>query len=344
VVLAVTGLYLMFLYTPAVTMAHQDLQRLQTSVGFGQLLRNVHRWGAHLMVLVVGLHLARVFVDGAYRGHRGRNWVWGVGLFVVTLGFSFTGYLLPWDQLSYWAVTVGAALLGYVPLIGGSLREAVLGGPVIGQATLLRFYVLHVGVFTAAFLALLAVHLWRVRKDGFAVADEGPPEPGHPVAPVTPRLRLLGAVTPAAPVVARDPSGEAFTWPHLLVRHVVVSLATLWVLLMMSVAFDAPLRELANPMHTPEPAKAPWYFVGVQELLAHFPPVVGGVLLPAFALAVVTAWPWLEGRLPAGARPWAHRAFLGALVLAVVLTVVGAFFRGPGWRWVWPWVELYFEP
>ena len=168
-ILLVTGVYLMFVYTPSVGSAYGDMQRLKTQVGFGQLIRNVHRWAAHLMVLVVLLHLARVFYAGAYKRPRQFNWVLGVMLLLITLAFSFTGYLLPWDQLAYWAVTVGTNLVHYVPLLGGQLQDLLIGGNQIGQSTLLRFYALHVAVLPATLVLFLAIHLWRVRKDGFAV-------------------------------------------------------------------------------------------------------------------------------------------------------------------------------
>src|SRR6266498_1107943 len=129
-----TGIYLMFFYTPSVASAYGDMQQLRTGIGFGQLVRNVHRWSAHLMVLVVVLHLARVFFAGAYKRPRQFNWVLGVGLLLATLGLSFSGYLLPWDQLSYWAVTVGTNLVNYVPAVGRILRDLLLGGAPIGRA------------------------------------------------------------------------------------------------------------------------------------------------------------------------------------------------------------------
>jgi quinol-cytochrome oxidoreductase complex cytochrome b subunit len=359
VILLVTGVYLMFLYTPAVTMAYGDLQRVRTAVGFGQLLRNVHRWSAHLMVLVVVLHLMRVVWDGAFMGHRKVNWLYGVGLLVITLAWSFTGYLLPWDQLSYWAVTVGAALLGYVPLVGPQLRSFALGGPTIGQATLLRFYVLHVAVLTAAFGVLMALHLWRVRKDGLALADPDSDGSDRDVAGDADHAadhtatrggetRVLANVTAPAHVVvrARSPQDEVFTWPHLLVRHIVVTLATTLVVVAMGVAWEAPLRDLANPNLTPEPAKAPWYFVGVQELLAHLPPTIAGVLIPSAALATLALWPWIDrsSSRSASARRTALGVFFAAWAAALVLTIIGAFFRGPGWGWVLPWRAWYFEP
>ncbi|MCU0617784.1 MAG: cytochrome b N-terminal domain-containing protein, partial [Gemmatimonadaceae bacterium] len=149
-ILFITGVYLMFFYTPAVSMAYGDMQQLRSQVGFGQLIRNVHRWGAHLMVLAVVFHLVRVFVHGAYKAPRQFNWVIGVGLLLVTLAYSFTGYLLPWDQLAYWAVTVGSDLVQYAPGVGGWLRNFLLGGSTIGQSALLRFYVIHVAVLTMA--------------------------------------------------------------------------------------------------------------------------------------------------------------------------------------------------
>ncbi|HEX9375491.1 MAG TPA: cytochrome b N-terminal domain-containing protein [Actinomycetota bacterium] len=170
-VLFVSGMYLMFFYVPSVTEAYLNMHALSTSVAFGQLVRNVHRWAAHLMVLVVFLHLIRVFYAGAYRRPRQFNWVIGVGLLLCTLALSFTGYLLPWDQLAFWAVTVGTNVAGYTPLLGDQVRHLFLGGQDVTGATLLRFYVLHVYMVPALLMLLLGVHIWRVRKDGFASDD-----------------------------------------------------------------------------------------------------------------------------------------------------------------------------
>jgi quinol-cytochrome oxidoreductase complex cytochrome b subunit len=170
--LAVTGLLLMFYYTPAVEHAYTDIVRLQTQVPFGQLLRNLHRWGAHLMVILVVLHMARVFYTGAYKPPREFNWVLGVILLLLTLGASFTGYLLPWDQLAYWAITVGTSVASYAPVFGGQARQFLLGGPEISQEALIRFYTLHV-MFIPALIALVtSLHLWRVRKDGGLAANQ----------------------------------------------------------------------------------------------------------------------------------------------------------------------------
>jgi quinol-cytochrome oxidoreductase complex cytochrome b subunit len=170
-ILFVSGTYLMFFYHPVVPQAYFDMHALSTSVAFGQFVRNIHRWSAHLMVAVVVLHLLRVFYSGAYKRPRQFNWIIGVILLMITLGLSFTGYLLPWDQLAFWAITVGTNIAGYVPLAGDSVRRVLLGGPDVSGQALLRFYVLHIYLLPALMVLLVCIHIWRVRKDGFAVAD-----------------------------------------------------------------------------------------------------------------------------------------------------------------------------
>jgi quinol-cytochrome oxidoreductase complex cytochrome b subunit len=182
--LFVSGTYLMFFYHPTVPQAYFDMHTLHTSIAFGQFIRNIHRWSAHLMVLVVFFHMIRVFYSGAYRAPRQFNWVLGVGLLVLTLLLSFTGYLLPWDQLAFWAITVGTNIAGYVPLLGDGARQILLGGREVGGDALLRFYVLHIYVLPSLVVLLLSVHIWRVRKDGFAVAGRrAVPPPDHSDAP-----------------------------------------------------------------------------------------------------------------------------------------------------------------
>lgn len=165
-VLTVTGVLLMFYYVPSVTRAYQDIQDLETVVTFGMLMRNIHRWGAHMMVITVFLHMCRVFYTGSYKPPREFNWVVGVILLVLTLLLSFTGYLLPWDQLAFWAVTVGTTIGGAAPIVGQQLNLLLLGDYEIGQNTLIRWYTLHVIAFPLLLSLFLAVHFWRVRQDG----------------------------------------------------------------------------------------------------------------------------------------------------------------------------------
>ncbi len=163
--LVASGVYLMFFYVPSPANAYTNIQTIQNEVPFGQYVRNVHRWSAHLMVLAVAAHMARVFYRGAYKAPREFNWVIGVMLLVLTLLMSFTGYLLPWDQLAFWAVTVGTEMASYVPIIGEPVKEMLLGGPTVDSSTLLRFYVLHVAVLPSVMVMVLMIHLWRWRKD-----------------------------------------------------------------------------------------------------------------------------------------------------------------------------------
>ncbi len=172
IILALTGIMLMFYYVPSTELAYFDIITLQTKVPFGQLLRNMHRWGAHMMVLTAVLHMVRVFYTGAYKPPREFNWVVGVILLILTLGGSFTGYLLPWDQLAFWAITVGTSVAAYEPLMGKTIKKLLLGGPEVGQAALTRFYGLHIMVIPAILFLLIALHIWRVRKDGGLAANE----------------------------------------------------------------------------------------------------------------------------------------------------------------------------
>ena len=179
-VTVVTGVILMLYYRPTTGEAYADMKNLAYDVPFGPLMRNMHRWAAHLMVITVWLHMLRVFLTGSYKAPRQFNWVIGVWLLVLTMFLSFTGYLLPWDQLSLWAVTVGTNMAAYTPFIGheGPLNEVLgltaetdmrallLGSSEVGGPALLRFYVLHCIFIPLILCALLAVHFWRVRKDG----------------------------------------------------------------------------------------------------------------------------------------------------------------------------------
>ena len=184
IVLTVTGVLLMFYYRPTVEAAYNDMKDLEFAVTLGMFLRNLHRWAAHLMVFFVIGHMARVFLTASYKPPREFNWIVGVMLLTFTLLLSFSGYLLPWDQLGIWAITVGTNMAAATPLLGAEgpftrvmgvvtadndARFVTLGGHFVGQATLLRFYVLHCIAFPLVASALMIIHFWRVQKDGFAV-------------------------------------------------------------------------------------------------------------------------------------------------------------------------------
>jgi hypothetical protein len=238
--LTVSGLPLLFLYIPSVERAYASVKDIEYVVTFGSWIRAVHRIAAHLMVVAVALHLARVFLTGAYKNgvgggqRRQWNWVFGVAMLLLTLFLSFTGYLLPWDQLAYWAVTVGTNIASSIPAIGPTIRELLIGGRTIEQPTLIRFYVLHV-LFLPAILGVLFVyHMWRVRKDGgLASADRAAREARRVETPPskTKTYTLLGVARGTAPRIraATVESGEETvnSVPDLARRAAIVVLGTI---------------------------------------------------------------------------------------------------------------------
>jgi quinol-cytochrome oxidoreductase complex cytochrome b subunit len=341
-----TGVLLMFYYVPSTDRAYNAMKDLQFVVSAGLIMRNMHRWAAHLMVLFVMLHLCRVFYTGAYKRPREFNWVIGVGLFLLTLGLSFTGYLLPWDQLAFWAITVGTNIAGYAPILGPKLKYLLLGGNVVGQEALTRFYALHVIVLPTLALVMIAVHLWRVRKDG---GLSRPDESGDAVEqiplgqlPTNKSYGLMELARGSTPQVGKNPEDEVFSWPHLVFREILLFLLVAAVVLFLAVFWNAPLEEFANPIHPPNPAKAPWYFLGLQEFVS-YSAFWGGVVIPGLLVTALLLLPYLDrqragvGRWFARERILANSIFTICLLAAIVFTIIGTFFRGPNWGWVEPW-------
>jgi quinol-cytochrome oxidoreductase complex cytochrome b subunit len=351
-ILIATGVLLMFYYVPATDYAYQNMKDLEFVVTAGQVLRNMHRWAAHLMVLFVFLHMCRAFYTAAYKPPREFNWVVGVTLFLLTLGLSFTGYLLPWDQLAYWAITVGTSIAGYAPVIGKKLKYMFLGGHVVGESALIRFYVLHVILLPIAAIMLIAVHMWRVRKDGGLARPDEPQVTQEDLAPaqlpVTKTYGLMELARGTTPAVGIKPEDEVFAWPDLIFREVLLLLATVAVVLILAIFWNAPLEEIANPVHPPNPAKAPWYFLGLQELVA-YSAFWGGVVVPALLVTALILLPYFD-RKRRGVGVWFSRErkvaitiFTICLSAAVILTVVGTAFRGPNWSFQWPWRPIHAE-
>ena len=351
-ILIATGVLLMFYYVPATDYAYQNMKDLEFVVTAGLVLRNMHRWAAHLMVLFVVLHMCRVFYTGAYKTPREFNWVVGVMLFLLTLALSFTGYLLPWDQLAYWAITVGTSIAGYAPVVGQKLKFMFLGGHVVGESALIRFYVLHVVVLPLAAVMLIAVHLWRVRKDGGLARPDEPQATQEEFAPaqlpLTKTYGLMELARGTTPAVGINPEEEVFTWPNLVFREILLFMATVAVLLVLAIFWNAPLEEIANPVHPPNPAKAPWYFLGLQELVA-YSAFWGGVVVPALLVTALMALPYIDRKRKgvgvwfSGERKVALTVFTMCLSAAVVLTVIGTAFRGPNWSFQLPWKPIHVE-
>jgi quinol-cytochrome oxidoreductase complex cytochrome b subunit len=371
-ILAVTGVLLMFYYVPSTTQAYDRMLDLRGTVAFGIFLRNMHRWAAHGMVAVVFLHLCRVFLTGAYKKPREFNWILGVGLFLLTMFMSFTGYLLPWDQLAFWAITVGTSIASYAPVFGKDIKFLLLGDTSVGQEALLRFYVLHVAVLPLLMSLLIAVHFWRVRKDGglsrppeedaafpapelvaagTASATAGTTEP--PFISASPKLALKesvqkklygiqGIVRGPFTKIGNVPDRSVFSWPDLLTAELLVFLVTVAGVLIVSLYFNAPLEQPVNVMHPPNPAKAPWYFLGLQEMVS-YSAFWGGVGIPTLEVLALLLVPYLD-RKPGGVGTWfarerllANSLFMTFVVINIVLMVVGTFFRGPNWEFVSPW-------
>lgn len=189
-ILVITGILLMLYYHPSVPQAYADTKDLQFVVSSGMFLRNLHRWSAHAMVFLVFAHMFKVFYRGAYRKPREFNWVIGVILLLITLLLSYTGYLLPWDQLAYWAITVGSNIASAVPLLGNRVHFLMLGGNLVNANALLRFYVLHCMILPLTAIFFIAIHFWRIRKDGGLYAQQSEPRAGT--------AQVLPAAAPAA--------------------------------------------------------------------------------------------------------------------------------------------------
>ncbi len=261
----ITGIMLRLYYEPFPQKAYDSILLLQNSVLFGQLIRNIHHWSGVFLLIIAFLHLLRVFFTGGYHSSRKINWIIGLILLVLIIGSNFSGYLLPWDQLAYWAVTVGTSLLEYIPFIGNSFREFLIGGDEINAQTLIIFYNFHTAVFPILLLLLMAYHFWRVRKAGGIILPNN--------------LKENNLVP---------------TFPNLVFKEFIVALCLIAVILTFSVFFNAPLLTRANPDFSLNPTKAPWYFAGIQELLMHFHPFIAAFFIPAVIVVSLTALPYLK--------------------------------------------------
>ena len=298
-----TGLLLKFVYEPSPGRAYDSILYLENSVPFGQLLRNIHRWSGNGLLLVAFLHFLRVFYTGAFAAPRQFNWIIGLGLFTAVIFSNFTGYLLPWDQIAYWAITISTAMLEYIPGVGTALKELVLGGAEPGPATIMNFYAIHTAILPALLLFILPFHFWRIRKANGLVIPRSPEE------------------DPAV----RGP--EVDTMPHLIVREVAMALVLLAVILLIAMFFDAPLADKANPGLSPNPTKAPWYFMGIQEMLMHFHPVFSLLVVPLLLVTGLFALPYIDS-LAETAGVWfrsgkGRKMALVAVVVATTATVAG---------------------
>jgi quinol-cytochrome oxidoreductase complex cytochrome b subunit len=290
-----TGMMQKFTYQPVPDRAYESILHLQNDVLFGQLIRNIHHWSANVLLIVVFLHFLRVFFTGAFHAPRQFNWIIGLTMFVLILGSNFTGYLLPWDQLAFWAVTICTGMLEYIPVIGEGLKQLILGGTDLGPATLSNFFAIHTAIIPACLLLLLPFHFWRVRKSG-------------------------GLVVPRKPSENPTAKGEMVaTIPNLILRELVVAVVLVAFIMLISVTFNAPLGAEANPGLSPNPTKAPWYFAGLQELLLHIHPLFAFVVMPFIVAVFLILLPYIRyDENTAGVWFASHRGRQMAIVAAVV--------------------------
>jgi quinol-cytochrome oxidoreductase complex cytochrome b subunit len=301
VIQVITGLLLKFHYEPSPESAYNSILNMQESLLFGKMLRNIHHWSAIAFVWIAFLHMLRVAFTGAYRPPRDVTWITGLALLLLLVLSNFTGYLLPWDQLSYWAVTVATSLLSYIPLAGEPIRRVLLGGAEVGQPTLTNFFNLHTGVIPLLIIALMAWHFWRIRHAGGVIVAEKDKE---------------------SPMVD--------TRPHLINREFIVAMALFGVIFFISSLLDAPLRDRANPAFSPNPAKAQWYFMGLQELLIHFHPLFAVFILPVTVLAAAVWMPYMKSTdrnqgiwflSPVGIRSAKMAAATGIIMTIIFISV-----------------------
>ena len=295
---------MMVYYKPTVRDAYASARFISENVPFGWLIRQVHTWGANLMVLVVFLHMLKTYVYGGYKRPREITWMLGVLIFGIVLGFGFTGYLLPWDQLAFWATTVGTEAPASMPVVGPLTGELMRGGKEVGEATLGRFFVAHVALLPLALFAVVGLHLTLVRLQGTSPlkrTDE--PEPD--------REELLQS------------GGKPF-FPNHVLKEGIAAYLLVGILLTLAILAPFHLGEPANPFETPEGIKPEWYFLPMFQLLKYMPEPVA-VALPGLVGLLLFLLPLLD-RSPERhprRRPLAMGIGIAFLVITLTLGILG---------------------
>jgi quinol-cytochrome oxidoreductase complex cytochrome b subunit len=317
VIAFISGGFLMVYYSPSLETAYNAIKDINFVVFGGRLMRNVHKWSGEAMIIFVLLHMARVVYTNSYKRGREFNWVIGVILLIVTFVINLTGYMLPWDQLSYWALVIvsniAAApkeltdIFGITQYfdIGGATKEVFLGGTEPGQDSLTRVYLLHIILLPLAICVALGVHFWRIRKDGGLSKPDAIKNTGNGVVNIT-AAQKTGGIFPThktyglmelakgkTPAVDNDVENTVTSWPNLFIAEIAIFILTLAGVIAYSYFVDAPLKELANAAIPENPAKAPWYFLGLQELVS-YSAFMGGQGLPGLAIAGLLLIPYLD--------------------------------------------------
>ena len=347
-ILCATGLLQMLRYVPSVERAYWSVKDLQFIFPFGWFIRDLHRISAYLMVVFVFLHLCRTFYTGAFKKGRRKktngwiNWMIGIMLLVLTLAMAFTGYVLPWDQVGYWGATIGTNIIKSIPIIGDWLRYFALGGNELGQNFLIRIYALHVLLLPLLTVLFISYHFWRNRRDGGLACEDN-----------------LEVDTAKGNESGQTSSGlekdEVLRrTPMFLIRLIWVSLGTVALTILLALFVSIPLNAPANPVMAENPAKAPWFLLWLQELVARTTisvgqyringGFVGGVFIPGLLLTWLALVPFFDNSPPAATGVWFHRSRLRQnivftiILLAIICLIFFTYFcRGPNWVFYWPW-------
>ncbi len=301
---AITGSLLTLYYQPTPDTAYDSVLFITSSVNFGWLIRSIHAWGANLMVITCILHLLRVYFQGAYKPPREITWGVGVALLAVTMGFGFTGYLLPWDQRAYWATTVGSEMAGAVPLVGDYMLQLLRSGPDITAATLSRFYGGHTLLLPLTLAGLIGVHVVLLHQQGLA-------------NPRKPAKRPWPASEAQEHGEAEKEKTLPF-FPHYVLSEVISWYIIIALLIVLAAALPAGLEEKANPLETPPHIKPEWYFLSLYQMLKYVPRVVG-VLLPMVALPFLFLLPFIDKNPEVVPRKRPVAIILGLVVLSTIV-------------------------
>ncbi|MCC7451198.1 MAG: cytochrome bc complex cytochrome b subunit [Anaerolineae bacterium] len=305
----ITGLFLMIFYTPSPEAAYPNMLNILSNVPLGQFMRDLHRLGAEGMVLAVALHTIRTFTTGSFKKPRQFTWFSGMVLMLTTLFLSFSGYLLPWDQLAFWAVTIGTSMAEAAPpeIVGTNVNLLLRGAPDIGAGGLLRFYLLHVFLLPMLTAIFLGVHYYKVVLHG---------------ASLPPQMEEVG--TDTAKRIPMDK--RVYFTPDILTNELTWFGITSFIMVVLVIwFFHAPLEHHANPQVTPLHTTAPWYFLWLQGLLKLGDKIFWGLVFPTVLLGLFFVWPYLD---VAPSRRYSHRRFGLSLMLLfitfmLVLTYMG---------------------
>ncbi len=290
-----TGVLLLFYYKPGALTAYSSVKFITEQVTLGRLFRQLHVWGAHFIVIMLFLHMLRVFFYGAYKKPRELTWMAGVGLFLTIMGFALTGYLLPWDELAFWGTVVATDATKELPLIGGFMLKFMRGGDTVSDLTLSRFFALHVSLLPLALLGLIALHMFLIRY--------------HHISPLT------RTDEPEPKPSQTGGNGWRPYFPDHFKKEVVVAYGVLLIVLALAIFMKPHLGKPANPMVTPTGIKPEWYFLPVYQSLKYVPGWLGVIGNGVFVLFLL-ALPLIDRNPERHPRRRKFAAWAGILLLA----------------------------